>query len=489
MKTKISISLQILIGIFFLIPIIFLSYSFFNIRALDFNGFKKYFFNSFFQSSISAITVIIFGFIMSLGLFRFNHKQAAYLIKFCSTPVLIPSLISVMVALNMISPFPFGQIGVILVFNLVYLGFAACSFYLAIQQNLSYQIKTAEIYSIQKLDLLLKIILPNLKQQILLIGLIVFLGSFSSFTIPFMLGGKTGGNLEVFIYEKIYIQQDWSTVVFTAIIQIIFLYSISYFIKSQNTDESKENFSSKKLASNLGAAMIILYLGLYYGTFIFHLLNVKTLSKMTTFINADFLLILLNTVIFYLVVVLGFFILFYIYSYLIYKRQNVNWLTTFTSPSIGVTGFFVFLYFASTQNIFTEISKVTYIFLISYFVSLVFNFFTGGLFNLKQSMAVARIYHLNFSVYFFKIIVAVLRKNIINILSFLFLICFFEFSVFKISGSPIKTTGVVIYEFLSGYRIDYAYALSALIIVFWFFIFNLMEKFYVLFKKYKLPRR
>ncbi len=493
MKTKFIIFLQILIGLFFLIPIVFLSYSFFDIKILDFDGIQKYFLNSFLQSSISAVTVLVFGFVMSLGLFRFNQKWAAHLIKLCFTPVLIPSLISVMIALQMMSPFPFGHIGVILVFNLVYLGFAASSFYLAIHQNLSSYINTAEIYSIKKFDIILKIILPNIKRQILFIGLIVFLGCFSSFTIPFMLGGKTGGNLEVFIYEKIYIQQDWSTVVVTALIQILMLYSLSYCLKVFNQNYRLETFNQKKIASNIGAAMIIFYLTAYFGTFIFHILDVKTLSRIGTFLNADYLLILLNTVIFYFFIVIGFSILFSIYAYLIYKKKNVQWLTTFASPSIGLTGFFIFLFFASTQNIWIEVSKVGYLFLVSYFVALVLNFLSNDLFNLQKSMKIARIYQIRFPAYLLKIIIPTLKKNIVSLLSFSFLICFFEFSVFKVSGSPIKTTGVIIYEFLSSYRTDYAYALSALVILVWILIFSLTfslsEKIDVLFKKHKLPRR
>ncbi len=489
MQTKFATSLQILIGLFFIIPILFVSYSFFNIKILDFDGIQKYFLNSVLQSSASAITVVIFGFIMALGLFRFNQKWTTYLIKLCFAPVLIPSLISVMIVLQMMSPFPFGHGGVILVFNLVYLGFAACSFYLAIHQNLSSYIKTSEIYSIKKFVIITEIILPNMKRQILFVGLIVFLGCFSSFTIPFMLGGKTGGNLEVFIYEKIYIQQDWSTVVVTALIQILMLYSLSHFLKAYNQNYRVETFNQKKIASNLGAAMIIFYLIAYFGTFIFHILDVKTLSRMATFLNADYLQILANTVIFYFFIVVGFSVLFSIYAYLIYKKKNVQWLTTFASPSVGLTGFFIFLYFTSTQNIWIETSKVGYLFLVSYFVSLVLNFFSNDLFNLQRSMNTARIYKISFPSYVLNIMLHALKKNIVSFLSFSFLICFFEFSVFEVSGSPIKTTGVIMYEFLSSYRIDYAYALSALVILFWILIFIASEKIYVLFKKHKLPRR
>lgn len=489
MKTKSTAFLQILLGLFFLVPIIFLSYNFLNIKTLDFIGIQKYFLNSVLQSSISATSVIFFGFLMTLGLFRFSAKWAGYLIRLCFAPVLIPSLISVMIALHLISPFPFGHVGVILVFNLVYLGFAASSFYLAIHQNLSASIKIAEIYSIKKFDLIMRIILPNMKRQILFVGLIVFLGCFSSFTVPLMLGGKSGGNLEVFIYEKIYIQQDWSTVVVTALIQILMLYSLSYLLKIFNLNYRVETFNQNKIASNLGAAMVVFYLAAYFGTFIFHILDINTLSRMITFLNLGYLNILLTTGIFYVFIVIGFFILFSIYAYLIFNNKNVRWLSTFANPSIGLTGFFLFLFFASTQNTLTEISKASYLFLASYFVALTLNFFTNDLFSLQRAMTTSRIYKITFSTYLFRMLLPTLKKNILSFLSFSFLICFFEFSVFKVSGSPIKTTGVVIYEFLSSYRIDYAYALSALVILIWIFIFTLSENIYVLFKKYRLPRK
>ncbi|MBC7371530.1 MAG: iron ABC transporter permease, partial [Bdellovibrionaceae bacterium] len=99
-------------------------------------------------------------------------------------------------------------------------------------------------------------------------GLFVFSICFGSFAVPLIVGGGKGTTLEVLIYEKIRLSNNWSQAVILAFFQSAFIFGISMLARKggARSSEKKANLKLIRMFSGIG---ILLFISLFsfYGYF------------------------------------------------------------------------------------------------------------------------------------------------------------------------------------------------------------------------------
>jgi thiamine transport system permease protein len=88
----------------------------------------------------------------------------------------------------------------------------------------------------------------------------VFAVSFSSFSIPFVLGGGRGTTLEILIYEKIKISQEFGLALWLSLLQSVFLGVLVWKVPSQAVTARGRSESSPLFCSTWAGLILVMFL-------------------------------------------------------------------------------------------------------------------------------------------------------------------------------------------------------------------------------------
>ncbi len=183
--------------------------------------------NSLIQGLGTAFLCIIFGLYLSRGFLFFSDNVRSYLRSVIQIAYILPSLFSILICLNLLPIFPYGHLGVIFIFFIVHLGFSVVYIAEVMQNRVGRLGLISSIYNLNKTDFLVRIVFPLIRKDLLVLGLIIFLSCISSLAIPLVAGGGRGTNLEVYIYEKIFIEQRWTEAVLLGLFHSTIMFAIS----------------------------------------------------------------------------------------------------------------------------------------------------------------------------------------------------------------------------------------------------------------------
>lgn len=227
-------------------------------QALDFDEIFWALKNSVKLGVLSSLGSVVLGFFLALGLNYFIFKSpssSGYLKQALLFPIYLPPFFVILTFFYWIDFAPLGIYSSTLAQVLTYAGFAG----VLISGFMSEHLKDlAELASIQGLSRHQFFWWSRglLFRPILALAIFVFAVSFTSFSIPLVLGGGKGTTLEILIYEKIKISQDFGLALWLSLLQSIVI-GILFWKMPMQFSVSKARGSSNSILFSPGAALLL----------------------------------------------------------------------------------------------------------------------------------------------------------------------------------------------------------------------------------------
>jgi ABC-type Fe3+ transport system permease subunit len=303
--------------------------------------------DTFLQATLSASLILVVGFFACLGLISIERPTILHaLIVFAVLPSLLPPLIVIMSVLNfwqaLSLPLELGLFMVTLTHVLIYFGIAACAWRELIVSRLGGALELAAIEGARPW-ILYKVIWKELRHEAKILWFTFFTLTFTSFSVPLILGGQNGKTLEVFAYELMTEQSSLGGAIIIGVGQWLFFGVLAFYLGA--TQVSNLRFFKKIYLPNaawlnvLTALAAVLSLsGLFFGALVgFKKLftNVILLHSLSGLAINSFLTSGLCGI--YV------FLFFYALCWLISDRFVVNWFTGYTTPSVVLLGLAFYL--------------------------------------------------------------------------------------------------------------------------------------------------
>lgn len=244
---------------YFVLPYLVFLFFFNPETNLNFNEVLWALQNTIVQSGISSLLSIGFGFGMALAIYALPKAIQNITAFLLLIPQFLPVIFSLLIGLSLISPYPMGTAGVIFIFTLINSGFAGFLLFQGIGGHFNQSAMIGEIYGINRFKFFIRVLIPGLKEEFKQTFLVIFLFCFTSISVPLVVGGGKGTNLEVLIYEKIFIDQNWSAAWYLNLMQIFLVVLLSLLItKSKINANNVKEYESTYIKSRL---MVILLMG------------------------------------------------------------------------------------------------------------------------------------------------------------------------------------------------------------------------------------
>ncbi|MFZ3231302.1 MAG: ABC transporter permease subunit [Pseudobdellovibrio sp.] len=471
---------------FFILPYILLI-KFFTLN-IDINSSELFWAlkNSFIQSSLAATACVFLGSFLAFGIFQFNPGMRRLILKLVLLPQVLPSLFSILIAFSLVQPFPMGHFGVIFIFILINLGFAVFQISNAIQDKIGNLALVSEVFGIKSIQFYRKILIPLLWSDIKLNFTLIFLFCFSSLSIPLVAGGGKGTNLEVLIFEKIYIDQNWSTAWLMMVVQVAIVFSLSYFFLKSQSHEGKSFVVHKFVKSKMAAVGILLYLLIYIGGYLFNLVQSVAAFDIIGEYAKEIIASTVNTIFILSSVLLICYavLLAWMTDYIQNLRHNMA--IHLISASTVLVGFSLYIFFPGAKVF--DFIKIPLAFVILFFPFLFKMFFEKNIDKLKKQILVSKIFGLSNSKIIFEVVFKQIRRPAFLAVSLLSIWTLSDFAILRSLGTQTQTLGLITQSFLSSYRLSAAYLVSFYVLIVWLVIcsvaYFLIEGFHVDHKKH-----
>ena len=473
-KSSINWTIYFLLVLTFISPYLILGKNFnFSIRLNTYNLIL-----ALLTSIVQSLAVVISCAVVSLigfkALYNFDLKKRAVIKNLLMAPILLPSIFSILIAMSVFNPFPFGLTGIVVIFFLVHFGYFFVALHETIEAKLGQQYLIKEIYNISTVTFADRILIPQIRTDLFNISVIIFISCFSSLSIPLIASGGRSTNFELFIYETIFIQNDWSSAIVLSLIQAAVLLCLGLFSNLIKTSTIATPINEFGLKSPLSFVFVGLYLIVYFGVFIFKMIPALFSVKWMSLDYGQFFLALSNSLQVFLVLGTLFSFLTFGIGYLFYQRKSIGIFKLFLTPSSVIVGLAFYLYFSVGSQMIDMIKMCLALFVVSSF-GLFFNFLAPQLEQLRKQMLVAKVFAIHFGEFFRKILWPQIKQRYLLCLSILLLLSLTDFAVIKAVGSQTETLGTFIFSYLSSYRLEWSYVFCFFTLVFWLVFLKLSE--------------
>lgn len=432
--------------------------------------------NSLIQAVGTGTLCIFFSILFLNQTLSLEEKNYRIIEKLLLGPAYVPSVFMMMVWLGYFNFFPMGNLSVIFVQTLIYCGFTTVYMTNLIKNKLGSIGFISEMYEVSRLTFFLKILGPFLKKEFLQLFIMITMFVFSSFAVPFIIGGGRGTNLEVYIFEKIYLDQQWSHVSSLVLIQFCVLMGLSYLSKREPHFDRSFVFS-KYFTKTYPSYLIYFYLALIYGgLFVLFFRLMPDIDLTSTFLN-QLIIGFQNSVTLFAMTSVFLALLTFVLIWLYYHNENLGWFKIFMSPSIILTGFSFYLW--SDYKGWFQFVNASLVLVYIYFFGIFFFYFENKLNQIGYQRFISKIYGLSFWDYFRKIFLKQCQKEIILVFSLILLTCLSDFVFIQSIGGGVDTLGMQLEAYLSGYRIQYAVFIGILCLFITGLFYLILEKIYV----------
>lgn len=438
------------------------------------------------QATFVVTFCILFSMLFWRSMFSIPAKMRHRVSTLLKVPLLLPSIFTILIGFQLFDPFPFGLEGITKLFLLTYLGFFFSGVVETIESKLLPQILVQKIYNISFIRFDLNVLIPQIRNSIFQLGIIVFIGCFSSLSIPMAASGGKSTNFELFIFETIFLNQNWSAAIGLTLIQAGLLFLGSRLLSAS---QSKNELSAQGIKQNqIFSADLqrlfrdsrwllffpLMYLFFYFGAFSFRFFQGLARLNLSGPEQNEFLRGGLNSLIIFGIVLLFGFLFFKALAYRKYYGASNRFILLFLNPSSAVVGLAFFLVTFSSESTMVQglynFLKISVAIFIVYGVSLYYTFLKVRLDQMERQMIVARIYSLNFLDYFKQILMPQLRAQFEILVSFLALLILTEFAVTAVIRFEHQTLGKLIYAYASSYRLSTAVTVAGFVILLWLIV-------------------
>lgn len=258
--------IRILLVALLTLPYILLFFAAQNISNLEWDEFFWAAKNTLWQGLGTTAVALVFGFVMSFGIPKSQQRSTQILLLL---PMLLPSLFVILVFLASLNPFPYGNLAVILIQGFLYSGLVAVLLHNSFKERLYSLSEMAQVLGANAMQFFWKtrsLILRDLAT----VAFIVFVASTSSFAIPLIVSGGSGTNLEILIYEKIRLGQNWGQAASLVLIQLGIALGLSFALNRLTAPtaklEARKSFVPTWFFSKISFAVVGLYLIYFCGT-------------------------------------------------------------------------------------------------------------------------------------------------------------------------------------------------------------------------------
>lgn len=457
---------------YFLIPYV-LFFRFFNLDLnLDYKELFWAFKNSFLQSFLSALLVTVLGIPLSLGLFKLQGKIYSSVLTILLIPQILPTLFSILIAFSIWKPFPLGSVGISFIFMLIYLGFATTLIHHSICGKMGSYAVVSEVFGLSRLQFFKKIFFPLMRTDLLVCFLLIFIFCFSSFSIPLVAGGGRDTNIELLIFEKIFIGQKWSAAWTLSVIQNLFLLGLSLFLIRRKSTVRLELSVCSYLTSSIGFVLLFIYLIIYLAGYVLGLVqSLPAISQLDLFYNEILAATFTSLKLLFLYLLISFSLL-YLWLHDFVVNHRLNFASHLLSVSTVLVGFVFYLFFPQSQD--ADFIKIPIALSILYFPVLFKSFLEKTVLQLKEQVIVAQVYSISTRLIVWEVIIRRLKTPLMVWFSFLTIWFLSDFATLSALGTQSPTLGLMAGGFISGYRLSLAYLMSLYILIIWLVILALV---------------
>jgi len=189
------------------------------------------------QALVSSLLSLFFGWLMFLGAESWIERRQKQMCEVVLLlPNLTPPLFLILSLLAWVTPwaaFPYGLNAVIFAHVLMNSGLVAIALDRLVQSKLGGMTEAAWTLGASRYQFWTRVAWPFLKFDLACLFLFVFSICFTSFSIPFMLGGETWATLEVAIFDTIRADGRWDKAVILAAGQSLFLLALAVALPRQ----------------------------------------------------------------------------------------------------------------------------------------------------------------------------------------------------------------------------------------------------------------
>lgn len=180
--------------------------------------------NSVYQSIVTVIVSIGLGSILFVAIYSLPKRLKPWTILII-VPYLMPALNSLSVYFGWMSTPYFGNLAVGCIQGLSLAGLFAFSLKLTYQQKLSHLDQVSALFNIPTHKYWIQIF-RALRSEFIWMLIFAVMTSVSSFSIPLVLGGVDGSNLEVFLFQMLRMDSPISSILQIALLQLIILFGL-----------------------------------------------------------------------------------------------------------------------------------------------------------------------------------------------------------------------------------------------------------------------
>jgi thiamine transport system permease protein len=324
----------------------------FPIRDLHFGAeVPGVFLFTFLQAAASAVVSLGIGLCGAMGLLAAQNRLKPFVYRAFEgvviLPAVVPSLFLIFAVLEFL-PQMNGALRIVITHALLNSGLAAVVIARLLLQKIGGMAELASVEGSSRWKFYRVGVWPLIKRDLLFMGLFVFTFSFTSFAIPLVLGGSRATTVEVLIYERLRIYSDWSQALALAILQMLFIFILSWFLrKSEVPKVESRHINSRLLGWMPGLFLIfvsplILFTGLFGEVVIAWVRlrgNGEILADLPNWIGGSALIAFAT----------GFICAFLLLllAYLIPRRWFRRMLSGYAAPSAVLTGFALLLIWPS----------------------------------------------------------------------------------------------------------------------------------------------
>lgn len=448
---------------FFLLPYLLLFVYLGRVHALDVDEIWWAVKNSTFQAFFSALFSLIFGLFLAVGLNRIDpiserwgHIARAVLLL----PSLLPAFFVLLTTMTWIDPLPFGLIGITIVHVFQYSGMLGASLAGVLAQRLGSVAEISYCLGAGRFQFY-RAAWPLVRRDLLLHGIFVFLMSFSSFSIPLVIGGGRGTTLEILIYEKMRMNADIGAAVAMSLLQTAILGLLLWRVPQQLEIRIRRRSSLPLISSSLGSGLILGYAIFFLTPWIlqaplgfFHLKGIPDIWETLAMATGYSLFYAVNAAVFVFVGLLGI-------SFLSEKASLVRFLRIYFPPSVALIGMAGII----LSPFLTD--PGSYLFcLVILFLPMVYRFgFETKLQSLRSQIQVAEILGASRVDIWKQLIVPQIWPQLSFLMGLAFVWSLGDFALGKFFLPSGATLPLVVENLMTSYRVHAAMAVGMLILI------------------------
>jgi thiamine transport system permease protein len=437
------------------------------------------------QSIASSVFSILLGIVGASGLLFLSQSRFKKAVEILFLiPNFLPSLFILISTLQMFQIlnslgiyFPLGFWGVVIIHTLINAGLISVALTHQIESRLGTNIELAIVEG-ASFWRLWRAALGALRSDLWRLSFFVFVFSFSSFSIPLVVGQGGGETLEVLIYKTVIGEGNIKFGIILALLQLVFLALISRYFQKPIFDTSNKKCSLKKMSSLLPLvlfSLIFIFL-IISSTWGMHI-GWAELSAIKNYTSIMFNQAIGTAIESALVAILVFLIssgLIYLFIQKKFRKKIQFVFSALTSPNAVLIGLLFYLFF-NFSSILCSLIIVSFAFALTIYPSL-FRLNIGlALQQLSNQIESAQILGASHKQIFLKISLPLIWRDLLFVSGLAGFWASGDFALSKLILGKDLTLAMTAHTLLSGYHLEAATFITACTLFIGLIIFLISE--------------